>query len=150
MLTTFAQLSQACRKAHPCSVHPSLEPPKYPWDISPWCLGEGAQVARSARTVAVGTLYGTCLQGREDSEALVRGGGSLEVTQWDHGGLSLDPASPLSEEGSEHFCAVLALSHHPGPLRSPGSSGSPWAWVLGWGSGRGPLQDWHHHRGSFN
>lgn len=29
-----------------CSVHPSLEPPKDPWDISPWCLGEGAQVTK--------------------------------------------------------------------------------------------------------
>ena len=77
MLATFAQLSLACRKGYPYSVLLSLEPLKDPWDILPWCLGEGAQVAHSARTVAVGTLYGTCLQGREDSEALGGGEGHL-------------------------------------------------------------------------
>ena len=56
MLATFAQLSPACRKGYPYSVLLSLEPLKDPWDILPWCLGEGAQVAHSARTVAVGTL----------------------------------------------------------------------------------------------
>lgn len=75
------------------------------------------------------------------------GGGSLEVTPWGHRGLSLDPASPRVEGGSEIFCTIgWCLSRHrasSGPWGPEEASGRGSASRTGTVTGGAPRNQQH-------